>query len=126
MKSDQPIASIEFCQPGEETNLLHLVVRGKKKRGGLPIEEDTALCTVHLANGEIVTLRSNARGKLIEANVALLERPSLLRELDSGLGWIVILMPFARDARAHEARARASDRDHGEAACDGDGTDMQE
>ena len=74
----------------DSKNLAELDVSGKKKRGAHWVQPRDLICTVSLSDGSEVTLYACIRGSVIEANLRLVEQPSLLGTPD---GFVAVLMP---------------------------------
>ncbi|KAG7389656.1 Mitochondrial inner membrane protease ATP23 [Phytophthora boehmeriae] len=82
------IESVEFTQ-----NILESKVTGKKKKGGLFLLPNTALCVVKCKSGREYTLYSCIRGSLIEVNERLQTEPTLLQQKHQTDGYLVIIQP---------------------------------
>ncbi|KAG2525505.1 hypothetical protein BBO99_00004499 [Phytophthora kernoviae] len=82
------IESVEFSQ-----NILESRVTGKKKKGGLFLLPNTALCVVKCKSGREFTLYSCIRGSLIEVNERLQTEPTLLQQKHQTDGYLIIIQP---------------------------------
>jgi len=80
------IASIEWhTMTGRDRHQQHLdrrKVAGKRKRGGVVLDPNSAICQVKCTDGSVYIIRSNVHGKLIEVNARLNTQPELLTK-----GW---------------------------------------
>ena len=99
------------------TSLLDVTVSGKRKRGGAKLHPGSVLCTIHcaVAGGAAAAgtrsfvVRACVSGRLVEANGALLGRPSLLGHAAtaSTTGHVAILLPSSRMGTLRRLRAGA-------------------
>lgn len=69
-----------------------LSIKGKKKKGGVWVDEVNPLCVIHCTDGSEHLIRATIHGKLIEVNPELESRPSLLTSDPSFEGWIAIVL----------------------------------
>ena len=50
------------------------LVKGKKKKGGIPLSPDMKICDIEFEDGFVFLLRSRIKGKIIEINEKLLNK----------------------------------------------------
>lgn len=87
-------------------------VRGKRKRGGLFVEERTGLCSLQCEGGLQFNVQCSVRGILVEYNDALQENPSLVAEQPLECGYLAIILPPTGElATATDALCDAAEYD---------------
>lgn len=55
-------------------------MQGKRKKGGIWVDETTILCEITCDDGSVYKIPSCIRARLAEVNSRLLEEPNLLNE----------------------------------------------
>jgi len=85
------VKTVSFATGKNKRDLADMKPRGKKKRGTLFLQPDTAICEVTCENGATYTLRGAVKGNLIEVNTRLLKDPSLLATRPETEGYIAIV-----------------------------------
>ncbi|XP_017873331.1 PREDICTED: FAM206 family protein CG9288 [Drosophila arizonae] len=69
------------------------VVKGKAKKGGMILQEDTTLALLTTETGTVYKIPSCIRGKLVEVNTALQTDAKQLHQAAEGAGYFAILLP---------------------------------
>lgn len=91
------VRAVSFATGKNKRDLAEVKPRGKKKRGTLFVQAETAICEVTCENGATYILRGVARGNLIEVNTRLLKDPSLLATKPGTEGYLAVLGPRKGD-----------------------------
>lgn len=68
------------------------MVKGKGKKGGQHLENNSILCKITGSNGKVYDVRSCIKGKLIEVNENLIENPNLLKTNPDSEGYIAVVL----------------------------------
>ncbi|XP_051926646.1 protein Abitram isoform X1 [Hippocampus zosterae] len=79
---------------------LNNKVSGKSKRGGQFLTEFSPLCRITCTDETQFTVYSCIRGRLLEVNENILERPALLREKPSTDGYIAVILPKFEESKS--------------------------
>ena len=77
----------------DRVNRLDNSVRGKGKKGGQTVEENSILAILECSDGKSFPVRSHVKGKLIEVNERLVKNPELILEKPFSDGYIAIVLP---------------------------------
>ncbi|XP_072910560.1 protein Abitram [Hemitrygon akajei] len=99
LKSARKIKSISY-QISANCSRLQNKVSGKSKRGGQFLTELAPLCRIMCEDGEEYTIYSCIRGRLLEVNENILQRPSLLQEKPSTEGYIAVVLPKFEESKS--------------------------
>uniref|UniRef100_A0A9J8A489 Protein Abitram n=1 Tax=Cyprinus carpio carpio TaxID=630221 RepID=A0A9J8A489_CYPCA len=75
-------------------------VSGKSKRGGQSLTEFAPLCRITCTDEQEYTVFSCIRGRLLEVNEAILNKPDLLLEKPSTEGYIVVILPKFEESKS--------------------------
>uniref|UniRef100_A0A8C1JHQ6 Protein Abitram n=1 Tax=Cyprinus carpio TaxID=7962 RepID=A0A8C1JHQ6_CYPCA len=81
-------------------SLLKNKVSGKSKRGGQSLTEFAPLCRITCTDEQEYTVFSCIRGRLLEVNEAILNKPDLLLEKPSTEGYIVVILPKFEESKS--------------------------
>ena len=81
---------VEISYRSDNKNVMQTEVHGKKKAGAVFVQPRDMVCTLKLSDGSSVTLYACVRGRIIEINHRLVDRPALLGTPE---GYVAILMP---------------------------------
>lgn len=76
-------------------------VSGRKKSGGMILQDDSALALVTCEDDSVYRIRSCVQGKLVEVNNRITADPAILR-ID-GEGYVAIVMPKLENCAALKA-----------------------
>ncbi|XP_055902295.1 protein Abitram [Eupeodes corollae] len=79
----------------------HNQVSGKGKKGGMALQQDSTLALITGNNGQTYKVPSCIRGKLIEVNPRIVNKPELMAEI--GDGYLAIVLP--KPEHCNEIRA---------------------
>jgi len=88
----QTVTGIDY-QVTEHTNRLENRVTGKGKRGAQVVTATAPLFRVTCADGPPFVVRAAARGKLVQLNEKLRQRPELLVTEGDGEGFVAVILP---------------------------------
>ncbi|XP_062900159.1 protein Abitram [Mobula hypostoma] len=99
LQSARKIKSISY-QISANCSRLQNKVSGKSKRGGQFLTELAPLCRIMCEDGEEYTIYSCIRGRLLEVNENILQRPSLLQEKPSTEGYIAVVLPKFEESKS--------------------------
>lgn len=69
-------------------------VKGKRKRGGIVVEERTKLCTLTCETGDVYSVQCAVKGTILEYNTALQERPNLISIKPLTNGYLGVVLPW--------------------------------
>lgn len=70
-------------------------VKGKRKRGGIVVEEATKLCTLECDDGDIYNVQCAVKGSILEYNTALEKDPQLIVKKPLSDGYLGVVLPWA-------------------------------
>ncbi|KAM7457511.1 hypothetical protein BLSTO_01726 [Blastocystis sp. subtype 1] len=77
--------------------LMTGINQGKRKKGGIWVDETTILCEITCDDGSVYKIPSCIRARLAEVNSRLLEEPNLLNEKPRTDGYIGLFIPKVGD-----------------------------
>lgn len=69
-------------------------VKGKRKKGGIVVEERTKLCALICDTGEIYSVQCAVKGTILEYNSALEKEPNLLTTKPLTNGYLGVVLPW--------------------------------
>lgn len=69
-------------------------VKGKRKRGGIVVEERTKLCTLTCDTGDVYSVQCAVKGTILEYNIALQENPNLVANKPLTNGYLGVVLPW--------------------------------
>lgn len=69
-------------------------VKGKRKKGGIVVEEKTKLCFLRCESGEVYSVQCSVKGTLAEYNTALEGKPNLVAEKPLTNGYLAVVLPW--------------------------------
>lgn len=69
-------------------------VKGKRKKGGIVVEERTRLCTLTCASGEVYGVQCAVKGTLMEYNNALKTDSTLVAHKPLTDGYLAVVLPW--------------------------------
>lgn len=69
-------------------------VKGKRKKGGVVVEDRTRLCSLICESGEVYTVQCAVKGTLAEYNTALQDKPNLVAEKPLTDGYLAVVLPW--------------------------------
>ncbi|XP_075442097.1 protein Abitram [Ascaphus truei] len=98
LQNGRTIKSINY-QISANCSRLQNKVSGKSKRGAQFVTEFAPLCRVSCVDGEEYTIYSCIRGRLLEVNENLLQKPGLLKEKPSTEGYIAVVLPKFEESK---------------------------
>ncbi|CAD6238274.1 GSCOCG00012532001-RA-CDS [Cotesia congregata] len=98
LAKDSEIEKINF-KVTEKLDRATNKVSGKAKHGAQPLQENSNICFITLANGETWPIKCCMIGKLVEINEALIDNPELIRKPPDRGGYLAIVLP---NIKAHE------------------------
>uniref|UniRef100_A0AAY5LB46 Protein Abitram n=1 Tax=Esox lucius TaxID=8010 RepID=A0AAY5LB46_ESOLU len=98
LQNGNTIKSINY-QISAGCSRLQNKVSGKSKRGGQFLTELAPLCRITCTEGVEYTIYSCIRGRLLEVNEGILERPELLLEKPSTEGYIAVILPKLEESK---------------------------
>lgn len=75
-------------------------VSGKSKRGGQFLTEFAPLCRITCTDEQEFTIFSCIRGRLLEVNEVILNKPDLLMEKPSTEGYIAVILPKFEESKS--------------------------
>lgn len=85
------VTKIDFG--ADKINRLENKVKGKWKKGGQKVQNQSVLCSIECDDGSIYKISACITGKIIEINRQLIEEPGLLARKPWSDGFIAILLP---------------------------------
>lgn len=68
-------------------------VKGKGKKGGMALQADSTLALLSTEDGKVYKVPSCIRGKLIEVNMEMSQKPERLNTAPEGEGFLAIVLP---------------------------------
>ncbi|XP_077446156.1 protein Abitram isoform X1 [Stigmatopora argus] len=99
LKKGRIISKIDY-QISNGCSRLNNKVSGKSKRGGQFLTEFAPLCRITCTDTTEFTIYSCIRGRLLEVNENILERPALLQEKPSTNGYIAVILPKFEESKS--------------------------
>lgn len=85
------------CNVDEKTDRLKNAASGKSKRGAQKLVPESVLCNLVCDDGVVYPVYSCIRGKLVEINENLIEKPELVVEKPISEGFIALLLPILKE-----------------------------
>ncbi|XP_061752977.1 protein Abitram isoform X2 [Nerophis ophidion] len=98
LQKGRTIKKIDY-QISNGCSRLNNKVSGKSKRGGQFLTEFAPLCRITCTDETQFTIYSCIRGRLLEVNENILERPALLQEKPSTEGYIAVILPKFEESK---------------------------
>ncbi|XP_061903179.1 protein Abitram isoform X1 [Entelurus aequoreus] len=98
LQKGRTIKKIDY-QISNGCSRLNNKVSGKSKRGGQFLTEFAPLCRITCTDETQFTIYSCIRGRLLEVNENILERPALLQEKPSTDGYIAVILPKFEESK---------------------------
>lgn len=95
-KEDKVIVKIN-CNVTEKVDRSKNITSGKGKRGAQKLSPSSVLCFVECSDGSIYTVYSCVRGKLLEINENLFQKPELIKKKPVSEGFIALILPNLKD-----------------------------
>ncbi|XP_065156037.1 protein Abitram [Atheta coriaria] len=89
---EKTITKVNF-EISDKLNRLKNVVSGKGKKGAQKLEGKSIVCYVETNDGEKYPVYSCLKGKLLEINNFLIEKPDLIQTHPVSNGYIALLLP---------------------------------
>ncbi|KAM4630881.1 protein Abitram [Polymixia lowei] len=99
LQNGRTIKTINY-QISNGCSRLNNKVSGKSKRGGQFLTDFAPLCRITCTDETEYTIYSCIRGRLLEVNEAILERPTLLLEKPSTEGYIAVILPKFEESKS--------------------------
>ncbi|KAM9096860.1 protein Abitram isoform X1 [Sarcophilus harrisii] len=99
LQNGKTIKSINY-QISANCSRLQNKVSGKFKRGAQFLTELAPLCRISCSDGEEYTVSSCVRGRLMEVNENILDKPSILQEKPSTEGYIAVVLPKFEESKS--------------------------
>lgn len=99
LQNGRTIKSINY-QISNGCSRLNNKVSGKSKRGGQFLTDFAPLCRITCTDETEYTIYSCIRGRLLEVNENILERPTLLLEKPSTEGYIAVILPKFEESKS--------------------------
>ncbi|KAF6714572.1 Protein Simiate [Oryzias melastigma] len=99
LQNGRTIKSIDY-QISNGCSRLNNKVSGKSKRGGQFLTDFAPLCRITCSDESKYTIYSCIRGRLLEVNENILERPNLLLEKPSTEGYIAVILPKFEESKS--------------------------
>ncbi|CBK22195.2 uncharacterized protein [Blastocystis hominis] len=88
---------VVFGKGKDHRDLVKNDVSGKRKKGGIWVEESTILCEITCDDGSVYKIAACIRARLLEVNLRLLEEPELLNTKPRTDGFIALFAPKVAD-----------------------------
>lgn len=86
------VTDVEYRVPFRE-------VQGKRKRGGILVEDRTKLCILTCASGNKYKVQCAIRGVIVEYNSVLEKSPSLINAMPLRNGYLAAVLPFQSEIK---------------------------
>lgn len=86
------VTDVEYRVPFRE-------VQGKRKRGGIIVEDRTKLCILTCASGNKYKVQCAIRGVIVEYNGVLEKSPSLINAMPLRNGYLAAVLPFQSEIK---------------------------
>ncbi|XP_053189845.1 protein Abitram [Scomber japonicus] len=99
LQNGRTIKNINY-QISNACSRLNNKVSGKSKRGGQFLTDFAPLCRITCTDETEYTVYSCIRGRLLEVNESILERPALLLEKPSTEGYIAVILPKFEESKS--------------------------
>ncbi|RVE66975.1 hypothetical protein OJAV_G00112820 [Oryzias javanicus] len=99
LQNGRTIKSIDY-QISNGCSRLNNKVSGKSKRGGQFLTDFAPLCRITCSDESKYTIYSCIRGRLLEVNENILERPNLLLEKPSTEGYVAVILPKFEESKS--------------------------
>ncbi|XP_023267942.1 protein Simiate [Seriola lalandi dorsalis] len=99
LQNGRTIKSINY-QISNGCSRLNNKVSGKSKRGGQFLTDFAPLCRITCTDESEYTIYSCIRGRLLEVNENILERPALLLEKPFTEGYIAVILPKFEESKS--------------------------
>ncbi|CAK6949547.1 protein Abitram [Scomber scombrus] len=99
LQKGRTIKNINY-QISNACSRLNNKVSGKSKRGGQFLTDFAPLCRITCTDETEYTIYSCIRGRLLEVNESILERPALLLEKPSTEGYIAVILPKFEESKS--------------------------
>ncbi|KAG7245003.1 hypothetical protein INR49_023569, partial [Caranx melampygus] len=99
LQHGRTIKSINY-QISNGCSRLNNKVSGKSKRGGQFLTDFAPLCRITCTDDTEYTIYSCIRGRLLEVNENILERPALLLEKPFTEGYIAVILPKFEESKS--------------------------
>ncbi|XP_071382645.1 protein Abitram [Centroberyx affinis] len=99
LQHGRTVKSINY-QISNGCSRLNNKVSGKSKRGGQFLTDFAPLCRITCTDETEYTIYSCIRGRLLEVNEDILERPALLLEKPSTEGYIAVILPKFEESKS--------------------------
>lgn len=71
-------------------------VKGKRKTGGIVVDEKTRLCVLKCEAGQMYTVKCAVKGTLAEYNDSLKEKPELIGQRPLTDGYLAVVLPWPK------------------------------
>lgn len=99
LQDGRAIESINY-QISAGCSRLQNKVSGKSKRGGQFLTDFAPLCRITCTDATEYTIYSCIRGRLLEVNEDILQKPRLLLEKPSTEGYIAVILPKFEESKS--------------------------
>ncbi|KAM9823784.1 protein Abitram [Neosynchiropus ocellatus] len=99
LQNGRSIKTINY-QISNGCSRLNNRVSGKSKRGGQFLTDFAPVCRITCTDDTEYTVYSCIRGRLLEVNENILERPALLLEKPSTEGYIAVILPKFEESKS--------------------------
>lgn len=87
VRLQKPLSRIEYRVPMRQ-------VKGKRKRGGIVVEQRTKLCLITCQDGERYSVQCAVKGTVAEYNTVLETSPDLVRHKPLSDGYLAVILPW--------------------------------
>jgi len=98
LKDDKSIKSVNF-KVSKNVDRTENKVKGKGKRGGQIVEENSILCIIQCEDGSEYPIKAGVKGKLVEVNENLIANPELLKTKTETNGYIAVVVQRLGDRK---------------------------